>query len=271
MQITMALSTLVSNCAAFGLWNINECDLKKSLSNLLAYLENDCSTSLESPTALSLISYTQQVKDLIFNLHMILSDTTKLKHHCDDFEFLLDLMYRIAKGYQNNPDLRLTWLLSMAGKNIENNNFTSAAMCLLHVSALLTEYLSMIDSDPYFKTGAALYSHLTDNILEESAVSDDVISPEEEGICESWYFSREGLKTILEQAATLMEKVQMFELASQVYQILVPILQKNKDFSKVALMHEKIAANLRKIEGIQTTKENVSDAWMSPISNTDKR
>jgi hypothetical protein len=30
---------------------------------------------------------------------------------------LMDLMYRISKGYQNSPDLRLTWLQHMADKH----------------------------------------------------------------------------------------------------------------------------------------------------------
>ena len=45
---------------------------------------------------------------------MILSDTVKMKEYSDDPEMHMDLMYRIAKGYQNSPDLRLTWLESMA-------------------------------------------------------------------------------------------------------------------------------------------------------------
>ena len=32
---------------------------------------------------------------------------------------LMDLMYRISKGYQNSPDLRLTWLEAMAEKNTQ--------------------------------------------------------------------------------------------------------------------------------------------------------
>jgi hypothetical protein len=42
---------------------------------------------------------------------MILSDTVKMKEFQEDPEMLLDLMFRIAKGYQNSPDLRLTWYL----------------------------------------------------------------------------------------------------------------------------------------------------------------
>lgn len=55
----------------------------------------------------------------MFNLHMILSDTVKMKEFQEDPEMLLDLMYRIAKGYQNSPDLRLTWLHTMATKHSE--------------------------------------------------------------------------------------------------------------------------------------------------------
>lgn len=60
-----------------------------------------------------------EVRDLVFNLHMILSDTIKMKEFQEDPEMLIDLMYRIAKGYQNSPDLRLTWLQSMAAKHSE--------------------------------------------------------------------------------------------------------------------------------------------------------
>lgn len=64
-------------------------------------------------------NFPYQVKDLVFNLHMILSDTVKMKEFQEDPEMLMDLMYRIAKGYQNSPDLRLTWLANMAQKHME--------------------------------------------------------------------------------------------------------------------------------------------------------
>ncbi|CEF63950.1 LD20667p [Strongyloides ratti] len=272
MQITMALSTLVSNCAAYGIWTIHETDLKKSLSNLLSYLECDLTTNTtDNKTLLSSTSFPPQVKDLIFNLHMILSDTAKLKHHSDDFELLMDLMFRIAKGYQNNPDLRLTWLLSMAGKNIEHNNISEAAQCLLHCAALITEYLSMLSPDELFTRGAALFSKLSDNILDESAISDDVISPEEEGICESSYFSVEGLIFIIEQAAILIEKDQMYELAIQLYNILISLIEEYDDRKKTIMVYEKVSQMHKKLEEIEVVKENISDAWLSPLANSDKR
>ena len=43
--------------------------------------------------------------------------------------------------------------------------------------------------------------HISHNVLEESAVSEDVVSPDEEGICTGKYFSESGLVGLLEQAA----------------------------------------------------------------------
>ena len=57
---------------------------------------------------------------------MILSDTVKMKAFEEDPEMLIDLMYRIAKGYQNSPDLRLTWLQNMAAKHIEVEKYKHA-------------------------------------------------------------------------------------------------------------------------------------------------
>jgi hypothetical protein len=44
--------------------------------------------------------------------------------------------------------------------------------------------------------------HISPNVLEESAVSEDVVSPDEEGICTGKFFSELGLVGLMEQAAS---------------------------------------------------------------------
>ena len=130
MQVTMSLSSLVGTSQTF-----NEEALRRSLKTILVYAEQD--TELQDTTfpeqvpdlyfkwihsvTCYLFGLLLQVQDLVFNLHMILSDTVKMKEFQEDPEMLLDLMYRIAKGYQNSPDLRLTWLANMAQKHTEVN------------------------------------------------------------------------------------------------------------------------------------------------------
>lgn len=50
---------------------------------------------------------------------------------------------------------------------------------------------------------------ITPNVLEESAVSDDVVSPDEEGICTGMYFTENGLVGLLEQAASSFNMVSL--------------------------------------------------------------
>ena len=56
-------------------------------------------------------------------------------------------------------------------------NFTEAGMCLVHSAALVAEYLSMLVDKRFLPVGCVDFNKITTNALEESAVSDDVISP----------------------------------------------------------------------------------------------
>ena len=47
----------------------------------------------------------------------------------------------------------------------------------------------MLEDRKYMPTGAVSFQHITPNALEESAVSDDVVTPDEEGICMGNYFT----------------------------------------------------------------------------------
>ena len=51
------------------------------------------------------------------------------------------------------------------------------------------------------------FQNITLNVLEESAVSDDIVSPDEEGICTGMYFTENGLVGLLEQAASCFSMV----------------------------------------------------------------
>uniref|UniRef100_A0A673M9T7 Dedicator of cytokinesis protein 7-like n=1 Tax=Sinocyclocheilus rhinocerous TaxID=307959 RepID=A0A673M9T7_9TELE len=234
MQVTMSLSSLVGTSQ-----NFNEEFLRRSLKTILTYAEEDL--ELRETT------FSDQVQDLVFNLHMILSDTVKMKEHQEDPEMLIDLMYRIAKGYQTSPDLRLTWLQNMAGKHSERNNHAEAAQCLVHSAALVAEYLSMLEDRKYLPVGCVTFQNISSNVLEESAVSDDVVSPDEEGICSGKYFTEAGLVGLLEQAAASFSMAGMYEAVNEVYKVLIPIHEANRDAKKLATIHGKLQEAFGKI------------------------
>ncbi|XP_045601170.2 dedicator of cytokinesis protein 7 isoform X6 [Procambarus clarkii] len=238
MQVTMSLSSLVGTSQTF-----NEAYLRRSLKTILTYAEEDAD--------LQDTSFPEQVRDLVFNLHMILSDTVKMKEYQEDPEMLLDLMYRIARGYQNSPDLRLTWLANMAQKHSERGQHAEAAMCLIHSAALVSEYLYMLEDCPHLPTGAVTFCKLSPNVLEESAVSDDVLSPDEEGICTGKYFTENGLVGLLEQASSSLHQAGVFECLNEVYKILTPIAEKNRDWKKLINIYSKLQDAFTKIDALE--------------------
>ncbi|KAF4802994.1 hypothetical protein TURU_019556 [Turdus rufiventris] len=227
MQVTMSLASLVGKSPEF-----NEEFLRRSLRTILAYAEED--------TDMQATPFPIQVEELLCNLNSILSDTVKMREFQEDPEMLMDLMYRIAKGYQTSPDLRLTWLQNMAEKHTKRKCYTEAAMCLVHAAALVAEYLSMLEDRNYLPVGSVSFQNISSNVLEESAVSDDVLSPDEDGICSGRYFSESGLVGLLEQAAELFSTGGLYETVNEVYKIVIPILEAHRDFRKLTLTHSKL-------------------------------
>lgn len=82
-------------------------------------------------------------------------------------------------------------------------------MCLVHSAALVSEYLQMLDDQPQLPLGAVSFEKVTLNILEECAVSDDVLRPEEEGFCLGKDFTENGLIGLLEHAASSFQLVSL--------------------------------------------------------------
>ena len=84
---------------------------------------------------------------------------------------------------------------------MQRGNHAESAMCLVHSAALVSEYLCMLEDHKHLPVGAVPFERLTANAVEESAVSDDVLCPDEEGFCTGKYFTENGLVGLLEQAA----------------------------------------------------------------------
>lgn len=259
MQITVALSTLIGGAGASstaasesrkeGLC-FNEEYLRRVLKTILLYAERD-SVELQNTT------FPDQVKDLVLNLHTILSDTVQMKAYSQDPDMLMDLMYRVAKGYQqtSSPDLRLAWLENMARKHNQRNNFTEAAMCLIHGAALVIEYLTTTENlDLIGCRGATCLECVSPNVLEECAVSDDVmvVSQAADQVCLGDEFTEIGLVSLLDRAAELFQKAGMFEVMSQVYnKVAIPLIEKTNDYKKLSDTYLKLHDAYGKLEKLQ--------------------
>lgn len=64
-----------------------------------------------------------------------------LSEHADDPEMLADLQVSLANSYAGSPELRRTWLESLARLHIRHGNIAEAAECQMHIAALIAEVL----------------------------------------------------------------------------------------------------------------------------------
>ena len=131
----------------------------------------------------------------------------------------------------------------------------------------------MLEDRKYMPTGAVSFQHITPNALEESAVSDDVVTPDEEGICMGNYFTEgklvngemwtigkisrkrrytnnidqfvAGLMGFVDDGARLFNKAGLFETVNEVYKPVIPIAEANRNFTKLAEIHS--VSNSQKI------------------------
>ncbi|NXP13754.1 DOCK7 protein, partial [Thinocorus orbignyianus] len=73
------------------------------------------------------------------------------------------------------------------------------------------------------------------------------VSPDEEGICSGKYFTEAGLVGLLEQAAASFSMAGMYEAVNEVYKVLIPIHEANRDAKKLSTIHGKLQEAFSKI------------------------
>ncbi|KAG7265864.1 hypothetical protein CRUP_016127 [Coryphaenoides rupestris] len=237
VQVTMSLSSLVGTSQTF-----NEDHLRRSLKTILMYAQED--RKLRDSTFQSRYWSTPKtqrtqwccVQDLVFNLHMILTDTVKMKEHQHDPEMLMDLMYRL-------PDVSGPAAHNMAVKHSEREATPRPPTAWCTAPPWWPSTSTCWEDCRYLPIGCVISS----NVLEESAVSDDILSPEEEGICAGKYFSEAGLVGLLEQAASSFNMAAMYEAINEVYKILLPVHEANRDFKRLAVVHGKLQDAFNKV------------------------
>ena len=75
-------------------------------------------------------AFPSDVKDLTKRIRTVLMATAQMKEHERDPEMLVDLQYSLAKSYASTPELRKTWLDSMARIHVKNGDLSEVCTIL---------------------------------------------------------------------------------------------------------------------------------------------
>lgn len=75
-------------------------------------------------------AFPSEVKGLTKRIRTVLMATAQMREHERDPEMLLDLQYSLARSYASTPELRRTWLDSMARAHLKNGDLSEVGLIL---------------------------------------------------------------------------------------------------------------------------------------------
>lgn len=96
-------------------------------------------------------TFPSEVKGLTKRIRTVLMATAQMREHEKDPEMLLDLQYSLARSYASTPELRRTWLDSMARAHLKNgdlsevrDNTPSPSLCVPYLSVWLMSIFRLL-------------------------------------------------------------------------------------------------------------------------------
>uniref|UniRef100_A0A8C2EX88 Dedicator of cytokinesis 11 n=1 Tax=Cyprinus carpio TaxID=7962 RepID=A0A8C2EX88_CYPCA len=243
LQIIIVVSQLIADVALTGSSRFQE-----SLSIINNFANSD--------KAMKTTTFPSEVKGLTMRIRTVLMATAQMREHEKDPEMLLDLQYSLARSYASTPELRRTWLDSMARAHSKNGDFSEAAMCNVHVAALVAEYLHrkskfakvlffwhifccLIVSE-LFTSGLAAFKKITQNIDEEGAMKEDA------GM-QDVYYTEDVLVEQLEVCVEGLWKAERFELITHIARLIIPVYEKRHEFEKLRRLYDTLQRAYAKI------------------------
>uniref|UniRef100_A0A4W3KDI0 Dedicator of cytokinesis 10 n=1 Tax=Callorhinchus milii TaxID=7868 RepID=A0A4W3KDI0_CALMI len=219
-----------------------------------------------------------EVKDLTKRIRTVLMATAQMKEHEKDPEMLIDLQYSLANSYASTPELRMTWLESMAKIHIRNGDLSEAAMCYIHIAALIAEYLrrrgehklgnrrinqtseshnpdsnqllTSREGRRLFSMGWPAFETITPNVKEEGAMKED------SGMQDTPY-TEDTLVEQLEACVDYLWKSERHELIADVYKPVITVYEKKRDFKRLSELYYDIHRSYLKITEVVNSEKRL--------------
>ncbi|XP_077467386.1 dedicator of cytokinesis protein 10 isoform X2 [Stigmatopora argus] len=222
-----------------------------------------------------------EVKDLTKRVRTVLMATAQMKEHEKDPEMLIDLQYSLANSYASTPELRRTWLESMAKVHVRNGDLSEAAMCYIHISALIAESLkrrgywradkarvssvspedspvfkcsSLLttsrDQDTSFSLGWAAFMCISPNVKEEGAMKEDA------GTQDTPY-TEDTLVEQLELCVDYLWKSERHELIADINKPVIVVFEKRRDFKRLSELYYDIHRSYLKVTEVVNSEKRL--------------
>ncbi|XP_046732055.1 dedicator of cytokinesis protein 10 isoform X4 [Silurus meridionalis] len=225
-------------------------------------------------------TFPADVKDLTKRIRTVLMATSQMKEHEKDPEMLVDLQYSLANSYASTPELRRTWLESMAKIHVRNGDLSEAAMCYIHISALIAESLkrrgywkpekarissvgteeaNVINCCPLltpqegetsFSMGWPAFLNISPNVQEEGAMKEDA------GTQDTPY-TEDTLVEQLELCVDYLWKSERHELIADINKPVIAVFEKRRDFKRLSELYYDIHRSYLKVNEVVNSEKRL--------------
>ncbi|XP_055683113.1 dedicator of cytokinesis protein 9 isoform X1 [Lutzomyia longipalpis] len=227
LQVIISVSQMIGNVIG-----LNNARFQESLSLINSYASSD--------KAMKGTGFPLEVKDLTKRVRTVLMATAQMQAHQMDPERLLELQLSLANSYASTPELRHTWLVTMARNHEQHGNISEAACCNLHIAALMAEYLKLKGSG-FISKGAESFAKISRNIpRDERGLKLD------SGTQDSQY-TEQMLLDQLKECADYLDRAERFECLGELYRLIIPIQENRRNYYDLAHGYEHLANVYNKI------------------------
>lgn len=177
-------------------------------------------------------SFSKLITELTQRIQTILTSTAQISEQSKDLEKKADLHLQLANSYcKTCPELRRTWLESMVKFHLANGALSEAAMCLVHISAIQSEYLKEHGSKGI--VGLEMYSKISRNIISDESECDFQ--------CEQTNITESTFTTIIDDCVKMLANADRFETASQLMKVVVDLHERDANHEQLAKLYESMS------------------------------
>ncbi|KAK7156957.1 hypothetical protein R3I94_006875 [Phoxinus phoxinus] len=266
LQVIKAVSQLIADAGIGG------SRFQQSLAIINNFANGD--TPLKNTT------FPAEVKDLTKRIRTVLMATSQMKEHEKDPEMLVDLQYSLANSYASTPELRRTWLESMAKIHVRNGDLSEAAMCYIHISALIAEslrrrgywksekgripsvskeggcvnncspLLTPQDGESSFSMGWAAFMNISPNVKEEGAMKEDAGNQDTP-------YTEDTLVEQLEMCVDYLWKSERYELIAEINKPVIAVFEKRRDFKRLSELYYDIHRSYLKVTEVVNSEKRL--------------
>lgn len=227
LQVIISVSQMIGNVIG-----LNNARFQESLSLINSYATSD--------KAMKGCGFPTEVKDLTKRVRTVLMATAQMQAHHMDPERLLELQNSLANSYASTPELRHTWLVTMARNHEQNGDLSEAACCNLHIAALIAEYLKL-KGGGFITYGAEAFARISRNIpIDETGLKLDSGSPDSQ-------YTEQMLLEQLKDCAEYLDRGERYECLGELYRLIIPILENKRDYISLAQAYEHLAQSYSKV------------------------